>query len=194
MSRISSAERRHALLEFGRSHFAECGFDACSMDEIAKRAGVSKALLYHYFGGRRAFYMATVSDVVDGLITATTPPDGLEGLPVVLAMATGFVRYSGENAAICRAITRGGLGSDAEVNAQLDRLRDSTVSRVLTALGRKDPGSVAQLVLPGLVGFIESVTLEWLDGSPLSETDVVAIIVRGFQSLFGLILEDTHAV
>lgn len=50
-------ERQHAMLNAGFSVFARTGFKKGSMDDVARAAGVSKALLFHYFGSKRNFYL-----------------------------------------------------------------------------------------------------------------------------------------
>ncbi len=48
-SRLHLDERRRQLLDAGAALFAEHAFEEISMRQIAEAAGVSKALLYHYF-------------------------------------------------------------------------------------------------------------------------------------------------
>ena len=45
--------------------FGETGFVSARVDEIARRAGVNKALLYYYFGSKDALYAAVISGVAD---------------------------------------------------------------------------------------------------------------------------------
>jgi AcrR family transcriptional regulator len=47
---------RQALLRAGASLFAERGFDGVSVEDVADRAGVNKALISYHFGGKRALY------------------------------------------------------------------------------------------------------------------------------------------
>ena len=60
-TRLQVDIRRQQLLELGLELFAHQTYDGLSIDEIAKRAGVSKGLLYHYFPSKRAFYVAAVT-------------------------------------------------------------------------------------------------------------------------------------
>ena len=50
--RLTAAARRAQLIEIGREVFAERGYGATSVEEIAARAKVSKPILDHHFGGR----------------------------------------------------------------------------------------------------------------------------------------------
>ena len=58
--RMTGKERREQLLDVGRSLFAEKGFEATSIEEIAARAGVSKPVVYEHFGGKEGLYAVVV--------------------------------------------------------------------------------------------------------------------------------------
>jgi TetR/AcrR family transcriptional regulator len=49
---------KQALLEAGSVLFAEHGFDGVSIDDVAGRAGVNKALISYHFRGKRGLYVA----------------------------------------------------------------------------------------------------------------------------------------
>jgi AcrR family transcriptional regulator len=71
---MTGRERREQLLNVGRALFAEKGFEATSIEEIASRAGVSKPVVYEHFGGKEGLYAVVVdremSDLLDRLTTA----------------------------------------------------------------------------------------------------------------------------
>lgn len=58
--RMSGQERREQLLDIGRKLFAEKGFEAVSVEEIAAKAGVSKPVVYEHFGGKEGLYAVVV--------------------------------------------------------------------------------------------------------------------------------------
>jgi AcrR family transcriptional regulator len=73
--RLSPADRRGELLALGAEVFGQRPYDEVRIDEIAERAGVSRALMYHYFPDKRAFFAAVVRAEGDRLFEATnTPP------------------------------------------------------------------------------------------------------------------------
>ena len=71
---MTGRERREQLLDVGRALFAEKGFEATSIEEIAARAGVSKPVVYEHFGGKEGLYAVVVdremSDLLDRLTEA----------------------------------------------------------------------------------------------------------------------------
>jgi AcrR family transcriptional regulator len=58
--RLASQERREQLLGVARAVFAEHGYAAASVEEIAERAGVSKPVVYDHFGGKDGAYAVVV--------------------------------------------------------------------------------------------------------------------------------------
>jgi AcrR family transcriptional regulator len=74
--RLSPEDRRTELLSLGAEVFGQRPYDEVRIDEIAERAGVSRALMYHYFPDKRAFFAAVVRAESERLFEATnTPPD-----------------------------------------------------------------------------------------------------------------------
>jgi len=61
--RRDSAATRAALLSTAISEFADKGFAGARVDEIAKRAGVNKQLLYHHFGNKDDLYRVALETV-----------------------------------------------------------------------------------------------------------------------------------
>jgi AcrR family transcriptional regulator len=61
--RSGPAATRQALVDAATELFAERGFDGASIDELAARAGVNKALVSYHFGGKRGLYVAALGEV-----------------------------------------------------------------------------------------------------------------------------------
>lgn len=165
-------------MRFGRRFFAEQGFDAMSMHAIAHEAGVSKALLYHYFGGRRGFYVATIESVAEEVIRATAPePDMAFELALrrSLGRMAEFVRG---NAGIFRAMVGGSVGTDPEVHAIVERVRARGLGHVAKRLGVEQPAGLFQVALYGWVCFTEAACLAWLDQPDVSEDELVELLVQ----------------
>jgi AcrR family transcriptional regulator len=70
--RMSGQERREQLLDVGRRLFAEKGFEAVSVEEIAAKAGVSKPVVYEHFGGKEGLSAVVVDREMTYLLVAIT--------------------------------------------------------------------------------------------------------------------------
>jgi AcrR family transcriptional regulator len=66
--RLNAAARRAQLVEVGRTVFAERGFEAASVEEIAARAGVTKPIVYAHFGGKEGLYAVIVDREVEHIV------------------------------------------------------------------------------------------------------------------------------
>tara|TARA_S200000501_G_scaffold277920_1_gene261753 strand:- start:4395 stop:5186 length:792 start_codon:yes stop_codon:yes gene_type:complete len=68
--RMTGHERREQLLDVGRSLFADKGFEAVSVEEIAAKAGVSKPVVYEHFGGKEGLYAVVVDREMNDLLAS----------------------------------------------------------------------------------------------------------------------------
>lgn len=180
-ARLNEQDRRGQLLAFGRHHFAEHGFSSMPMQEIAGRAGVSKGLLYHYFGGRRGFYLATVTDVIDGVIAAMRPADTSDPLTALRALVEGFVAYVVDNAAIYQALVGGGLGADPEVGEQLHRVRHFAIRAISERVGIAKLSTMQRIQLVGWVAWVEAATATWLNSRGVEREEFVTSVLATLQ-------------
>src|SRR6202021_3768702 len=69
-TRLARAERMEQTLEVAHALFAKRGFAAVTMEDVAGEVGVTKPLLYNYFGNKERLYIACMERAGDAL-TAT---------------------------------------------------------------------------------------------------------------------------
>jgi AcrR family transcriptional regulator len=89
--RLSPEDRRAELLALGAEVFGQRPYDEVRIDEIAERAGVSRALMYHYFPDKRAFFAAVVKGQADQLFETTNAP--LPGQSLFEEVRDGVLAY-----------------------------------------------------------------------------------------------------
>lgn len=70
--RVPRAERERQMIDVAEQLFAERGYQAASMDEIAERVGVSKPMLYEYFGSKEGLFVACIRQARAELLAVTT--------------------------------------------------------------------------------------------------------------------------
>src|SRR6201996_6214699 len=75
--RMPRAEREQRMLDAAGRAFARDGYHDASMDEIARAAGISKPMLYNYFGSKEGLYLAYIQHsgraLLRGLREAASP-------------------------------------------------------------------------------------------------------------------------
>ena len=139
--RLSPDDRRNELLALGAEVFGQRPYDEVRIDEIAELAGVSRALMYHYFPDKRTFFAAVVRAEGDRLFEATnTPPQPGQSLfDQVREGVLAYLRYDEEHPHGAWAAYVG-IGSSDPVlrgNQDTDNVRqaDRIIDRILEAVG-----------------------------------------------------------
>jgi AcrR family transcriptional regulator len=169
-TRLSLDARREQLIELGEELFASRPFDEISIDDIAGRAQISKGLLYHYFGSKRAFYLAVVRTGVESLREVTAVPESVPEPERTLRSLNAYLAYVEAHAAGYLQLMGSGGGADPEVAAIIDVLRQEFSGRVLEGLRRSgvrwgDPAAPPPLLrsaVRGWVGMVEGASLDWV--------------------------------
>jgi len=194
-TRLQVDVRRQQLLELGLELFGNQTYDELSIDEIAKRAGVSKGLLYHYFPSKRAFYVAAVQEAARQLLEETDidrhgrgPEPDPEG---VRAGLRDFLGYVSRRRLAYAFLLRGGIGTDTEVAEIIEETRQALVDRMLSRMSRfgaepDDPAT--RLRLRGWLGFLEASSLDWAESQELDLESFLELLVQMATVVFATVL------
>ncbi|MEC4019121.1 TetR/AcrR family transcriptional regulator [Streptomyces sp. H27-D2] len=175
-----SQARRAELIATGRKLFADTSYDALSMDDIARQAGVAKGLIYYYFKNKRGYYLAIIEESVAELVIRASSTHDLPPVERVHRTIDGYLRYAQHHQAAYRAIVTGGVGFDAEVIAIRDQVREQLLGAIARgAWGRREAPLLARTALIGWLSGVEGVTLDWLEHQELERDTVRSLLVRG---------------
>jgi AcrR family transcriptional regulator len=162
-TRLDVDERRRRLLEIGAELFTKHGYDELSMAKIAKAAGISKALLYHYFPSKEAYFVATLEEKANELQRRTEPDPSLEPMEQLSASLDAYLGWIEENAGSYDKLIRN-AGAAPEVRALLDRVRTTTAQRILAGLSAGEPPSpILRTAVRGWLGFMDGACLDWVN-------------------------------
>ncbi|MFJ3965862.1 TetR/AcrR family transcriptional regulator [Streptomyces sp. NPDC090036] len=191
---VRSQVRKAELIATGRKLFADTSYDALSMDDIAKHAGVAKGLIYYYFTSKRGYYLAIVEDSVAELVARAGGDTDLPNAERVRRTIDGYLYYAEHHRAAYRTIVTGGVGSDAEVLAIRDAVREELVATIAEgAYGRRALPPLARLALVGWLSGVEGATLDWigaLDAPDQPDRAVLgALLVRQLRATLMVIEE-----
>lgn len=185
MQRSTAAEaRRQSLLVVGKRLFAERAYDDVSTNDIAAAADISAGLLYHHFGNKKGFYVATIRDAAAEVLGKTVFPEGMPFGPAAIAALSGFLDFVEANRGLYVGLMRGGVGADAEVHAIVENVRTTLLDRVLMAGGVPAPvaggphgSGELRLRLYGWLGMVEFSTLRWLAHNEVTRDELLAILL-----------------
>jgi|SRR5215210_4187685 len=171
-TRLQVDERRRHLLELGAELFARHSYDELSMAKIAREAGVSKALLYHYFPSKREYFVATLQQAADELARRTDPDPGLPPFESLSASVDAYLAWIEENSLAYTKLIRS-VGSTDEVRSLVEEVRDRTSARILDGLGagKMPPGKVRTAVRAWL-WYMDGAILDWLEHRDLKRAEL----------------------
>jgi len=172
-ARLPAARRRRQLLDTALSVFADRGYHATSMNDIADAAGVTKPVLYQHFGSKRELYLELLEDVGGRLRDAIGKATSEATNPREQVVA-GFVAYFtfvAEQRAAFQLLFGSGARRDVEfadaVRAVELSIADSIA--VLIDVDGLDPER-RRLLAHGIVGLAEGTSRHWvttdMSGSP----------------------------
>jgi AcrR family transcriptional regulator len=160
-TRLGVDERRSRLLELGTELFARHGYEELSMARIAREAGISKALLYHYFPSKQAYFAATLEQAAAELAEVTQPDPAkppVEQLAGSLDAYLGWVeRHMGAYDKLIRS-----FGAVPEVREMVERVRDDTAERILAGLSSA-PTPELRAAVRGWLWFMDGAVLDWIE-------------------------------
>jgi AcrR family transcriptional regulator len=134
--RLSPEDRRNELLELGAEVFGQRPYDEVRIDEIAERAGVSRALMYHYFPDKRAFFAAVVRAEGERLFEATDaiPDPELSMFDQLRSGVLAYVHYEEAHPHGAWAAYMGAGRSDPVLRGIEDIDNDRQVNRIMSRI------------------------------------------------------------
>lgn len=163
-ARLGVDERRNQLLELGLQLFSDHSYDELGVDDIARAAGISKGLLYHYFPSKRDYYVEVVRRAAGQLLDRTGGGADQEVSVDALRRALdAYLDFVDQHARSYVALVRGGIGSDPEVVQLLEGTRRTLTERIVSRISADAPPPLLRLALRGWIGLVEAASLDWLD-------------------------------
>jgi len=173
--RLSGEERRAAILDSALAVFAERGYHASSIDDIAREGGVSKALIYEHFSSKQQLYAELLEQHAGDLFERLAAAMDEAANTGAARLATGldaFYRFVEEHRVAWRMLFR--EANDPEMVAVLERIV-AQVTSVVAGLIAQDPGSrtsagddeareqAIEMLAHMLVGSVQSLSNWWAD-------------------------------
>ncbi|NLU82734.1 TetR/AcrR family transcriptional regulator [Rhodococcus sp. HNM0569] len=179
---MTGTQRREQLIRIGRAIFAERGYEAASIEEIAHRANVSKPVVYEHFGGKEGLYavvvdreMSRLDDAVSGALSRNRSRVRVER--VALALLT----YVEEHTDGFRILVRDSpvAAPDGTYSSLLNEAINSVAYLLAGDFARRnlDP-DLAPLYAQALVGMVSTTATWWLDVRSPSKEVVAAHLVN----------------
>jgi AcrR family transcriptional regulator len=186
--RLSRAARRDQLIEVAMPLVAEQGLSGFSLDELARRADVTRNLLYHYFPRGRADILVAVGERAGHQLTDGWVTD--ESIPLPERMAANFERliaHAGEPSDAWTIHRLGRASNEPELHAIIARFEEVVVEGVArNNFGTPNPPPIAQIGIKGFIAFSEAV-LDEARRTGMPREQVSQLVAQSMASTLGAI-------
>jgi AcrR family transcriptional regulator len=192
-SRLQVDERRRQLLEAGARVFTEHSYDDASMAGVARAAGISKGLLYHYFPSKRDLFVATLEAAAAELREITQPDPALPIPEQLVTVLDAYLSWIEEHADSYVKLLESATGSD-DVRSYMAQMRANTVERMIDVLVRGGDPAAVRTALHGFLWFIDGACLDWLANRDLTRDQLRDMLATAFAGAIGAAAQAGPAV
>lgn len=197
--KLPRAERERQMLKVAARVFGERGFHAASMEEIADGVGVTKPMLYAYFGSKEGLYLAVIDQAGSHLVKSVgqlaSVPDPVRRVRLAAEFLLRYIERHRDGWAV---LFREGVGSSNQVVERMASYRAQIVSQAAAAFagiqGDHDDPEVLKSVEPmahALLGAGEALARWWLsqpaESSERMQAAIMALVDGMIAGLPGLL-------
>jgi AcrR family transcriptional regulator len=183
-TRLATDARRQQLLHAGVELLRARTPDEISVDDVARRAGISRGLLYHYFEDKDAFVVAVLEQASEELRQALRGNRQRSGHDRVEAAIDAFIAYAEAHAAGFRAVLTGGV-ANRNVAALIERTRERDLDAFVAAVAAITPdpetargSKVLRAALHAHMHFMEGAIVRWLARREIPREQLRELILR----------------
>ena len=175
-TRLQVDERRKQLLEQATQLFATHGYDELSMAKIAREAGVSKPLLYHYFPNKRELFEAVLGQAAEEHLARVRTDESLPPAEQLTSALSSFLTWIDENKGAYEKLMRS--AGIPEVRELIDRVREDTAQQILRGIVPDGPPPPkVRAAVRGWLWYMDGVNMDWVLEGDLTKDDVHGLLV-----------------
>ncbi len=171
--RLTPDQRRAQLLAVGAELFAAHPYEAVLMEEVAERAGVSRALLYRHFPGKHELFAAVYRQAADRLLAATRLDPAATLVQQLAQGLDAHLDYFVANRHAVLAANRV-LAGDPVVQTIMAEELDALRTRLLAVLplAGEDARATVSAVLKSWLVFVQVLCVDWLTEPTCSRSEL----------------------
>jgi len=173
--RRTAGDRRAQLVQIGLELLPTTPVQELTIDEVARRAGISRSLLFHYFATKREYYTAVTRAAADLLWEHLLPRPGTPRDELVSGMLDRYVGWVETFRESHLAFVRGAAGGDPWVSEVYEDTRSRLVAVALDALELPDDARRRQLVLAWFA-FTEDLVGHWALEPTMSREELLVLL------------------
>ncbi len=179
-TRLAPDERRRQLVALGVASLVDRPLDALTIEHLAGQAGVSRGLLFYYFGSKQGLHREVVLAARDGMLNATRPEADLAPLDRLHSTLARTVQFVRDHRGTFYSLVRGAASGDPEVREVVEQARVEQADRVIAVfleLGMPDT-ELLRIALRSWVAFAEEALVEGALTTAMPSEDIVVFLER----------------
>jgi AcrR family transcriptional regulator len=184
--RLTRDQRRHDLIDVSAQLFAAKAYDDVLMEDVAERAGVSRALLYRHFPSKRDLFGAVYERAAQQLIAATELDDERPLDEQVSAGLDAHIDYFIANRNTVLAANRV-LAGDPTIQAIISDELAVIRTRLVEAIGLDRREAVSAVLMSWLV-FVRVLCVDWLENESTTRVELRDMCLGALQGALAPIL------
>ena len=147
------------------------------MAGIARAAGISKALLYHYFPAKQAYFAATLARAGEEIRAATEPDLSLPPAEALTASLDAFLIWIAANRGAYMKVMQS-ASRHPEVRELIDAVRGATAQRILEGLSPASaPAAGLRTAVRAWLWFMDGACLDWLEHDDLTRDQLRGLLL-----------------
>ncbi len=179
-TRLPRAERERQMLDSARALFAARGYADVTMDEVAAAVGVTKPLLYNYYGNKEQLFLACMKPAADALLTTVVSAvQAAESAPEALrAGIHAFFAFLDSDGEAWRVLHDDSLPSGGEIALRIGEYRARMEALVTAALHEHTESRAVEPLSVAIFGAAEALGHWWLRTGELSAERTAELLIR----------------
>ncbi len=178
--RLGVDERRRQLLDAGTALFAQRAYEEISMRDVARAAGVSKPLLYHYFASKTELFKAAVAKSAAELEAAIEPSGDGTPLQQLTHSLEHYLEWIETHARAWSKLMQSAAALP-EARELIEGFRQRTMDTVLAQLtGTREPRPVLRAAITGWLGYMDAVILDWAKTKDIPREQLRDLLLAAF--------------
>jgi AcrR family transcriptional regulator len=162
--RLSPADRRAQLIAITEELFKTTQYSEFDVSDVAKAAGITQGLVYHYFPTKEALLLSAFELRTEELLQFCDPDRSLPFLEQVEMGVKRYMDFVENHRVVYLNLFRGPTAAEPDIQRVCEETREAIVSRFLAGLGLENVLLPAtRLSLRGYLGYAEATVLLWLE-------------------------------
>ena len=183
---MTPEQRRAQLLDVGEAIFEDCRFEELSMDEIAGRAGVTRALLYHYYTSKADYFAAIWERAHEHLGAAPDPSTAGTVREWVEEQLAEYLDFYTVHPHLVLIANRSSVAADPAVREPVSnhfRMMGQVLLDAAGCTGAARP--IAEVAFDGWIALVRETTLAALVGQAITPAENLALALAALDATVG---------